>query len=168
VLGREDELLIFGAGHVGKAVAQAAALVGFRVTVWDEREEYANRENIPWARTVVCPIEEIFEKGVTLHERSYVVIVTRGHALDAEAVAITDKKPGAYFGMIGSRSKIAAVRKMLLARGMSEEHLNRIHQPIGLPIMAETPEEIAVSILAEIIAVKRGGDIATLRGEDRP
>ena len=70
VLGREDELLIFGAGHVGKAVAQAAALVGFRVTVWDEREEYANRENIPWARTVVCPIEEIFEKrrhGHLLH-----------------------------------------------------------------------------------------------------
>ena len=168
VVGREDELLILGAGHVGKAVAQAGAFVGFRVTVWDEREEYANRENISCARTVACPIEEIFEKGVTLHERSYVVIVTRGHALDAEAVAITDKKPGAYFGMIGSRSKIAAVRKMLLARGMSEEHLNRIHQPIGLPIMAETPEEIAVSILAEIIAVKRGGDIATLRGEDRP
>ena len=167
VVGREDELLILGAGHVGKAVAKAGAFIGFRVTVWDEREEYANRENISCARTVACPIEEIFEKGITLHERSYVVIVTRGHALDAEAVALTDKKPGAYYGMIGSRSKIAAVRKMLLARGVSEEHLNRIHQPIGLPIKAETPEEIAVSILAEIIAVKRGGDTVGLRSNGR-
>jgi len=89
--------------------------------------------------------------------------VTRGHALDAEAVAITDKKPGAYYGMIGSRSKIAAVRKMLVARGVSQEHLDRIHQPIGLPIKAETPEEIAVSILAEIIAVRRGGDLYDLK-----
>ncbi|MGD9667104.1 MAG: XdhC family protein [Synergistaceae bacterium] len=163
VIGREDELVILGAGHVGKAVAEVGAFAGLRVTVWDEREEYANSENIPCARTVVCPIEDIFNKGITLHERSYVVIVTRGHALDAEAVAITDKKPGAYYGMIGSRSKIAAVRKMLVARGVSQEHLDRIHQPIGLPIKAETPEEIAVSILAEIIAVRRGGELDDLR-----
>ncbi|MDO9543741.1 MAG: XdhC/CoxI family protein [Synergistaceae bacterium] len=163
VIGREDELVILGAGHVGKAVAEVGAFAGFRVTVWDEREEYANSENIACARTVVCPIGNIYEKGINLHERSYVVIVTRGHALDAEAVAITDKKPGAYYGMIGSRSKIAAVRKMLVARGVSQEHLDRIHQPIGLPIKAETPEEIAVSILAEIIAVRRGGDLYDLK-----
>lgn len=163
VIGREDELVILGGGHVGKAVAEVGAFAGFRVTVWDEREEYANSENIPCARTVVCPIGNIYEKGINLHERSYVVIVTRGHALDAEAVAITDKKPGAYYGMIGSRSKIAAVRKMLVARGVSQEHLDRIHQPIGLPIKAETPEEIAVSILAEIIAVRRGGDLYDLK-----
>ena len=163
VIGREDELLILGAGHVGKAVAEAGAFAGFRVTVWDEREEFANSENIPCARTVVCPLEDIFDKGVSLHERSYVVIVTRGHSLDAEAVAITDNKPGAYYGMIGSRSKIAAVRKMLIARGVSQEHLDRIHQPIGLPVKAETPEEIAISILAEIIAVRRGADLDDLR-----
>ena len=112
---------------------------------------------------MACPIIDIYDNGITLHERSYVVIMTRGDALDAEAVAITDKKPGAYYGMIGSRSKIAALRKMLLARGVSQEHLDRIHQPIGLPIKAETPEEIAVSILAEIIAVKRGGGLDDLR-----
>ncbi len=163
VIGREDELVILGGGHVGKAVAEVGAFAGFRVTVWDEREEFANRENIPCARTVACPIIDIYDNGITLHERSYVVIMTRGHALDAEAVAITDKKPGAYYGMIGSRSKIAALRKMLLARGVSQEHLDRIHQPIGLPIKAETPEEIAVSILAEIIAVKRGAALMMLR-----
>ncbi|MCD8392242.1 MAG: XdhC family protein, partial [Cloacibacillus porcorum] len=93
-----------------------------------------------------------------------VVIMTRGHALDAEAVTVTDKKPGAYYGMIGSRSKISTVRKMLLERGVSEEHLDRIYQPIGLPIKAETPNEIAVSVMAEIIAVKYGADIKRLRG----
>ena len=163
IIGREDELVIFGAGHVGKAVAEAGAFVGFRVTVWDEREEYANSRNIPCARTVVCPIDDIYKNGISLHDRSYVVIMTRGHSLDAEAVAVTDKMPGTYYGMIGSRSKIAAVRKILLARGVSQKHLDRIHQPIGLPIKAETPEEIAISIVAEMIAVRRGGDLASLR-----
>jgi len=165
VIGREDELIIFGAGHVGKAIAQLGSFVGFRVTVWDEREEFANADNIPCARTISCPIEAIYENGISLHDRSYVVIVTRGHLLDAEAVAVTDKKPGAYYGMIGSRSKIAALRKSLLERGVTEEHINRLYQPIGLPIKAETPEEIAVSVIAEIIAVKRGGDVKKLRGE---
>ena len=90
--------------------------------------------------------------------------MTRGHSLDAEAVAVTDNKPGAYYGMIGSRGKIATLRKMLMERGVSQEHLDRLHQPIGIPIKAETPEEIAVSVMAEIIAVKRGGDLAALRG----
>lgn len=163
VLGREEELLIFGAGHVGAAVARLGAFAGFQVTVWDEREEFANRDNIPCARTVVCPIDKIFENGISLSEKSYVVIVTRGHKLDAEAVAATDGMRGAYFGMIGSRSKIASVRKSLLARGVSEAHLDSIRQPIGLPLRAETPEEIAISIMAEIIAVKRGANLEALR-----
>lgn len=163
VLGREEELIIFGAGHVGAAVAVLGAFAGFQVTVWDEREEFANQEKIPCARTVACPIDKIFELGISLSEKSYAVIVTRGHKLDAEAVAVTDGCPGAYFGMIGSRSKIAAVRKELLERGVSAEHLDRIRQPIGLPLKAETPEEIAVSIIAEIIAVKRGAKLDALR-----
>lgn len=163
VIGMEDELLILGGGHVGKAVAQAGAFAGFRVTVWDEREEYANSDNIPCARTVVCPIKDIYKNGITLHDRSYVVIVTRGHALDAEAVEITDGMPGAYYGMIGSRAKIAAVRRMLDEKGVSSAHLARIYQPIGLPLRAETPEEIAISIVAEMIAAKRGGDLVRLR-----
>ncbi|MEG1799783.1 MAG: XdhC/CoxI family protein, partial [Synergistaceae bacterium] len=136
VIGREDDLLIFGAGHVGRAVAKLGAFAGFHVTVWDEREDFANQREIPCAKTICCPIEKIYENGVNLHDRSYVVIMTRGHSLDAEAAAVTDKKPGAYYGMIGSRSKIATVRKMLLEQGVTKEHLNRIHQPIGLPIKA--------------------------------
>lgn len=163
VLGREDDLVIFGAGHVGKAVAELGAFCGFRVIVWDEREEFANLQKIPRAKTIACPIEEIYENGIKLHERSYVVIMTRGHALDSEVVTITDKQPGAYYGMIGSRSKIATVRKQLLEQGVSEEHLDRIHKPIGLPLKAETPEEIAVSVLAELIAVRHGANLAALR-----
>lgn len=163
VLGREEELVIFGAGHVGAAVAKLGAFAGFKVTVWDEREEFANPDNIPCARTVACPIDEIFDNGISFNDKNYIVIVTRGHKLDAEVAAISDGMNGAYFGMIGSRSKVAAVRKDLLARGVSAAHLDRICQPIGLPLRAETPEEIAVSIIAEILAVKRGADIEALR-----
>lgn len=165
LLGLGDELVIFGAGHVGRATAELGAFAGFRVTVWDERPEFANDERIPWARNIVCPIEKVYENGLSLHNRSYVVIMTRGHALDAEAVRVTEGHPGAYYGMIGSRSKIAAVRAKLLAEGVSAAHLDRIYQPIGLPIKAETPNEIAVSIMSEIIAVKYGADVKRLRGE---
>lgn len=163
VLGWEDELVVFGAGHVGKAVAEAAAFCGFRVTVWDEREEFANPQKIPCAKTIACPLDEVYERGVKLHDRSYVVIVTRGHSLDSEVVMLTDKQPGAYYGMIGSRSKIATVRKKLLKQDVSQQHLDRICQPIGLPIKAETPEEIAISILSEMISVRRGANLAALR-----
>ncbi len=164
-IGLEDELVIFGAGHVGLAVAELGAFAGFRVTVWDDRAEFANTERFPRARCVVCPIDKIYENNIRLHSRSYVVIVTRGHALDTEAVRVTENMPGAYYGMIGSRGKIAKVRAKLLAEGVSAAHLDRVYQPVGLPIKAETPNEIAVSVLAEIIAVKRGADIKRLRGE---
>lgn len=162
-LGREEELIIFGAGHVGVAVAAVGKLAGFKVTVWDEREEFAKAENISGAKTVACPINEIFRNGISFNEKSCVVIVTRGHMLDAEVVKITDGLPGAYYGMIGSKNKIATLRKELLSQGVSEAHLNRIHQPIGLPLKAETPQEIAISIVAEVIAVKRGANVEDLR-----
>jgi len=96
------------------------------------------------------------------------VIVTRGHALDAEVVRLLDGKPAAYVGMIGSRRKISFVRKRLLESGVSREHLDRIYQPVGLPIKAETPEEIAVSVLAEVIAVRRGANLTGLRAALEP
>jgi len=163
VVGRERELVIFGAGHVGKALAQAGQFAGFRVSVWDEREEFANAENIPWGTTIACPLEEIFDRGLKLHGRSFVVIATRGHALDSEVVKTIEHCDAAYVGMIGSMRKIAFVRKRLLDEGVSEAHLNRIYQPVGLPIRAETPEEIAISVVAELIAVLRKGDLSSLR-----
>lgn len=162
----DEELFIFGAGHVGKALARCAAAAGFRVIVWDERAEYANEENIPWARNLVCPMDDLFDeeknKGL-FHRGSYVVIVTRGHELDAEAMRRLEGREAAYIGVIGSRAKIAFVDDKLRRQGVSPEYLEKIRRPIGLPIRAETPEEISLSILAEIIAVKRGANVTALR-----
>lgn len=162
-LGKEAEVVIFGAGHVGKSLARMASAAGFRVCVWDEREEFANPEAIPWGKVVACPLGEAQERGLSLHGSSYAVVVTRGHALDTEVVRWLEGRPLAYLGVIGSRKKIAAVREKLLGQGVSISYLDRIFQPVGLPIRAETPEEIAVSILSEIIAVHRGADLARLR-----
>jgi xanthine dehydrogenase accessory factor len=163
VIGRKRELVIFGAGHVGKAIARLGDMTGFAVTVWDERAEFANEENIPWGRAICCPLESFFHRSGSFHGDTYVIIVTRGHALDADVVKLLEGKPAAYMGMIGSRKKIAFVRQRLLGQGVSAEHIDRIHQPVGLPIRAETPEEIAVSAIAEIIAVMRGADLQALR-----
>ena len=162
-LGVEAEVVIFGAGHVGKALAEAANAAGFSVTVWDEREDYANAGEIPFGRVITCPLGEVFERGLELDDRSYVVVATRGHSLDAEVLRLLEGKPMAYLGLMGSRKKIAHVRKSLMERGVSEEYLDRVFQPVGLPLRAETPGEIAASIISEIIAVHRGGDIETLR-----
>ncbi len=162
----DTELFIFGAGHVGKALARLAAAAGYAVTVWDERAEYANPENIPWAKTITCPLDELFDAekyGAVIHKNSYVVIVTRGHNLDAEVMRLLEGQDAAYIGVIGSRSKIAFVDRQLKERGVSESYLNGLYRPIGLPIRAETPDEIAVCILAEIIAVQRGANVAALR-----
>lgn len=162
----ETEIFIFGAGHVGKALARVANASGYDVTVWDERVEYANEENIPWAKTMACPLDELFDcsqHAGLFHKNSYVVIVTRGHNLDSEVMRLMENRDAAYIGVIGSRGKIAFVDKQLKAKGVSEEYLNGLRRPIGLPLKAETPEEIAVSILAEIVAVQRGANIDALR-----
>lgn len=163
ILGQDREIVIFGAGHVGLAVARLGAFAGFSVTVWDERPEFASSERFPEARVLACPLDHVFEQGLCLSEGSFVVIATRGHALDAAVAKALDGMPAAYIGMIGSRRKIATVRDALLRDGVSQEHLNRLFQPVGLPIGAETPEEIAISVLSEIVAVASGADIRSLR-----
>ena len=108
-------------------------------------------------------LKETLDRGIRLSDKSSVVVVTRGHAFDSEVVRSLAGKPFAYLGVIGSKRKIAVMKENLLKDGVSEEHLNGIYAPIGLPIKAETPEEIAISILAEIIAVEKGADIKALR-----
>lgn len=162
----DTELFLFGAGHVGKALARVADAAGYAVTVWDERAEFANPENIPWARTIACPLDELFDAekhGAPIHKNTYVIIATRGHNLDSEIMRLLEGRDAAYIGVIGSRGKIAFVDGQLKARGVSEAYLNGLYRPIGLPINAETPEEIAVCIMAEIVAVQRGANVAALR-----
>jgi len=147
---------LLGAGHVALPTAHMAALVGFRVVVLDDREAFANTARFPEAHAVrvLADFERPFE-GLQVDRDSFIVIVTRGHLHDKTALAQALKTDAAYIGMIGSRRKRDQIFKRLLAEGFSEADLRRVHSPIGLNIGAETPEEIAVSIVAEMIEKKR-------------
>ncbi len=148
---------IFGAGHVAVPVAHIAGLVGFRVVVIDDRAEFANRERFPLAdEVIIATVDEAFD-ALNLDGGSYIVAITRGHAMDEEVVAHALGTQARYIGMIGSKRKVAGVLGRLRDRGFSDADLSRIHAPIGLDIEAETVEEIAVSIVAEMIEARRGG-----------
>jgi xanthine dehydrogenase accessory factor len=149
-------LYIIGAGHVGWHLARAAADTEFRVHVVDDREKFANRERFPNVDEVIVePIDEWLHR-VDIPPSSFVVIVTRGHQNDLEAMRALAARDLRYLGLIGSRAKVARIRKLLLAEGMPPECLDRVHTPIGLDIGAVTPAEIAISILAQLIGVRRG------------
>jgi xanthine dehydrogenase accessory factor len=151
------ELYIIGAGHVGFHLARVAHEVGFRVHVVDDREKFANTERFPDAvEIVVDDIPEWIER-TTLPPHAYTVVVTRGHTNDLEAMRALAPRDLRYLGLIGSRAKVARIYDELLKDDrLSPERLERVHAPIGLDIGAVTPQEIAVSILAELIAVKHG------------
>jgi xanthine dehydrogenase accessory factor len=136
-------------------LAQVAAIAGFRVTVIDDREEFASRERFPVAdEVVVASVEEAFS-ALPIGKDSYVVAVTRGHVMDEEVVAAALAARARYIGMIGSRRKVAGVRERLRERGFAPEELDRVHAPIGIEIGSDTVEEIAISIVAELIAERR-------------
>lgn len=149
-------LVLCGGGHVSKAVATVADLAGFRVVVVDDRESFADPERFPMAaRCVSGPWEESLG-SLDLGENSYVVIVTRGHKMDGACLNWAIGTSAKYVGMIGSKRKIRAIYDDLRGEGVAEEELRRVRAPIGLHLGALTSEEIAVSIVAELIGVRRG------------
>ncbi len=150
------ELYIVGAGHVGFHLARIAQEVGFRVHVVDDREKFASRERFPDAAEVVVEDIPSWITRSALAPHVYVVIVTRGHTNDLEALRALAPKELRYLGLIGSRAKVARIYEALTEAAMPADALARVHAPIGLDIGAVTPQEIAVSILAELIAVKHG------------
>jgi xanthine dehydrogenase accessory factor len=160
-LAPSPRLFIIGAGHVGYHLARVAADVGFRIHVVDDRDKFASPERFPGAHIVVEPIPEWLH-GADLPAAAYVVVVTRGHQHDLEAMRALAARDLKYLGLIGSRAKVARIYDALLAEGMPPECLQRVHAPIGLDIGAVTPAEIAISILAELIAVARGVDTSSL------
>lgn len=145
-------VLFFGAGHVALATAALAKTVGFRTVVLDDRAEYANWERFTTADEVrvISSFNEAFD-GLTVNRDSYVVIVTRGHKHDRTVLAQSLHTEAGYIGMIGSRKKRDETYAALRQEGFDEEDLTRVHSPIGIAIPADTPEEIAVSIVAELI-----------------
>ncbi|UCF19674.1 MAG: XdhC family protein [Gemmatimonadota bacterium] len=163
------ELLIIGAGHIARPLCRIGALVGFRVTVADDRPEFANREWFPEAeRIVLLDYQAPFEK-IEIRSDTYVVLVTRGHKYDYDCIhqlLRLDARP-AYLGMIGSRRRVRAAFEALLDEGCDPERLAQVHAPIGLDIGAEAPEEIALAIAAEIVAARRGGAGGRLSDEQR-
>jgi len=151
-----SSLVIFGCGHISLPLARMASEVQFGVTVVDDREAFANRERFPAAQRVLrTPFAEAFD-WLTIHRSSYLTILTRGHLFDREVLRRALETPAAYVGMIGSRRKIRTIFESLVEEGFSRERLDTVHTPIGLDIGAQTPEEIALSIAAELVQVRAG------------
>ena len=150
------DVYVFGAGHVGHFVAKMAHDVGFRVHVIDDREKFANQERFGEGIDVIVDHIPTWLENNHLPPTAYAVIVTRGHTHDLDALRAVVTKPMRYVGLIGSKAKIRRIFDALLEEGQSPEVLKPVHAPIGLDIGAISPQEIAVSIVAELIAVKHG------------
>ncbi|MBM7866962.1 xanthine dehydrogenase [Heliobacterium gestii] len=152
-----DELVILGGGHVSQALVPMAVMLGYRVTVVDDRPAFAAPERFPGATRVICDDFARAITGLTWHPRCAATIITRGHRHDLCCLeALVEKRLG-YLGMIGSRRRVHLIRDHLRALDISQERIDQVHMPIGLAIGAQTPEEIAVSIAAELIQSRRGG-----------
>ena len=146
---------IFGGGHISLFVSKISAMVGFQVVVIDDRSQFANKDRFPEAEEVIAEDFPLVLQRLKIQGASYFVIVTRGHAYDQEVLEWAAGTEAEYIGMVGSRKKIETVYANLVEKGIAREKLQRVHAPIGLEIGALTPEEIAVSIVAEMISVRR-------------
>ncbi len=168
VLEPQPELLIIGAGHIAVPLARFGKMVGFEVTVLDDRDKYASVERFPDADRVIAA-----DFGETLTDwpitpATYVVIITRAHTFDEESLRIILDRESAYIGMIGSRRRVQVVLRTLMNEGYDRDRLAMVRAPIGLDIAAETPDEIALAIIAEVVAARRGGSGGPLSQEHRP
>ena len=153
---RTGRTYVFGGGHVSRALVPVLASVGFRPVVYDDRPEFANSTLFPQAEAVFCGSFTDLGAHITVTEEDDVVVMTRGHQADYEVLTQVLRSGARYLGCIGSHRKLALCRERLLEAGFTQEEYARLHAPIGLAIGAETPEEIAVSVAAEMIAVRAG------------
>jgi xanthine dehydrogenase accessory factor len=160
-------LVMMGGGHVGKATTLVAQNLGFRIYVVDDRPEFASKERFPEADgTVVAD----FDKGldqVPINANTFIVVATRGHRQDDNALEAAIRTPARYVGLMGSRRKTILIYQHLLKKGHSPESLRKVRAPVGLGIGALTPEEIALSIMSEIVMVRRGGQGGAMKMDDR-
>lgn len=162
-----ERLLVLGGGHVGRAVAAAAHAVGFAVTVADDRAEFLSPERYPEGVETRCGGYAEVVDAFPFDASTYAVIVTRGHLADLESLRAVLKRPWRYAGMIGSRKKVRLILEQAIADGFDRAKVAAVSAPIGLDIGAETPEELAVSIVGELVAVRRGRPDAGISGRAR-
>jgi xanthine dehydrogenase accessory factor len=165
----EASLVILGGGHIARPLCQVGALLGYRVFVLDDRAEFATRERFPEAERVIRVDSRDPFRDIPLNREVRLVLVTRGHRHDFEAlrIALRLPQPPGYIGMVGSQRRVRATLDQLAREGMEMELLRGVHAPIGLDIGAQTPAEIAVAIAAELVKVQRGGTGASLRERNR-
>lgn len=161
-------LLIVGAGHIAVPLARMGKILDFEVIVLDDRASFANRERFPDADQVIAAGFEATLRTLTITRNTFIVLITRGHQHDVESLQEVIDSPAAYIGMIGSRRRVWAVFKLLYQDGMPVEKMRRIYAPIGLNIGAQTPAEIATSILSEVVKVYRGGGVESISDRMRP
>jgi xanthine dehydrogenase accessory factor len=158
VIAPQMTLLLIGAGHVAVPLAKLAHLLGFRTVVFDDRADYADRDHFPQAEDILV---QDFEAGLStldITPNTWVVIASRSHESDAAALRAVVGSPAAYIGLMGSRRKVGLIFEALQEGGVREEQLARVYAPIGLDLGAETPEEIGLSIMAEMIMLRQGGE----------
>ena len=160
-------LVIAGGGHVSKALAPIAKSVGFRLFVLDDREEFANKDRFPEAEIVQVGDYDAGLQSLPINANSFIVIATRGHRYDDSALASALKTPASYVGLLGSKRKTILIYEALLNRGFSLDDVRRTRSPIGLDIGARTPEEIAISVMAEILMFRLGGGGGVLKLDER-
>jgi xanthine dehydrogenase accessory factor len=168
ILEPQPELLIIGAGHIAVPLARYGKMVGFEVSVVDDRDKYANVERFPDADRVIAADFGETLKDWPITPATYVVIITRAHTYDEESLRIILTRESAYIGMIGSRRRVQVVLRTLAAEGYDRDRLAMVRAPIGLDIGAETPDEIALAIIAEVVAARRGGSGVPLSQQQRP
>jgi xanthine dehydrogenase accessory factor len=163
------DLVIVGAGHIARPMSRLGSMLGFRVWVLDDRPEFATRERFPEATFLIRASFDDPFRDVPVHAGSHVLLVTRGHRFDYDCLlrVLALDPPPAYIGMIGSRRRVRATFARLLEENVPHHRLEEVHAPVGLDIGAETPEEIAVAVAAELVATRRGGTGAPLRDVER-
>jgi xanthine dehydrogenase accessory factor len=164
----KPSLIVVGAGHVGVPIAEVGHLMDFDVTVIDDRPAFATTERFPHADRLIVDDFTTAIDGLHITPSTYIVLVTRGHTHDVHALRKIVRQPAGYIGMIGSRRRVYAVFKLLRDEGVPVDDLLKVHAPIGLDIKTETPGEIAVSVGAELLKVRRGGQAASMSDILRP
>ena len=167
VFAPEKSLVVFGCGHIGEVLCKMGKLIGYHITVVDHRSEYANSQRFPDADEILTGELKTLLEQVKISEDSSVVIVTHGHVYDLEVLRTALKSSARYIGMIGSRNKVSYCFNELKKEGVSESELDRVYAPIGLDIGGDSPSEIALSILAEISAVRYLKEAPFLKNKGR-
>jgi len=159
----ENRLLIAGGGHVALKLYEIAQIMGFKTVIFEDRQEFCSRERFPKAHDLVLGDIEESIRAYPVDETCYGVIVTRGHSQDEKALEALLGRGAAYIGMIGSRRKTVMIFDSLIGKGISKEELDKVYAPIGIDTGGETPEEIALGIMAEIVAVKHKAKIKHMK-----